>query len=120
MSDPLLVRRFERLGNLLGNRKCFVDRNRATGNPLREILALDQFHHKGGGTPALFEAVDRRDVRMIQRREDFGFALKTCEPIMVSRKRGRKNLDGDLTLQLCTVARYTCPIPPSPICAVIS
>ena len=35
-----------------------------------------------------------------QRGEDFSFALKTSEPIVVSPERGRKDLDRDLTLQL--------------------
>src|SRR5262245_58304491 len=37
---------------------------------------------------------------MIQRGQDFGFALKTSEPIVVSRERRRQDLDGDLALQL--------------------
>ena len=46
MDDPLLVRGFERLGNLLGNGQRFVERNRATGDALREVVAFDQFHHQ--------------------------------------------------------------------------
>ncbi len=42
----------------------------------------------------------RGDVRMIQRGEDFGFALKTREPIGISGERWRQDLDRDLTLQL--------------------
>ena len=37
---------------------------------------------------------------MLQRGEDFSFALKTGEPIVVSGQGVRQNLDGDLTLQL--------------------
>ena len=37
---------------------------------------------------------------MIQGREHFCFALKPCEPIVVSRERGRQNLDRDLAFQL--------------------
>src|SRR5262245_7403867 len=37
---------------------------------------------------------------MVQRGEDFSFALKTSEPVVVSPERGRKDLDRDLTLQL--------------------
>ena len=42
----------------------------------------------------------RGDVRMVQRGEDFRFALKPREPIVIRRERRRQNLDGDLTLQL--------------------
>ena len=37
---------------------------------------------------------------MIQRREDFGFALKAREPIAIGRERRRQDLDRDLALQL--------------------
>ena len=49
---------------------------------------------------ALFEPVDAGNVRMVQRGEHFRFALKTREPIVVSRERRRQDLDGDLALQL--------------------
>ena len=44
MDDPLLVRRFEGLGNLLRDGQGFVDGDRAAGDPLRQVLALDEFH----------------------------------------------------------------------------
>ena len=50
--------------------------------------------------PAFFEAVDRGDVRMIQRGEDFRFALETREPIGIGRERRRQDLDRDLALEL--------------------
>ena len=37
--------------------------------------------------PLFFEPVDGGDVRMIQRREDFGFALKARQSIGISGKR---------------------------------
>ena len=49
---------------------------------------------------AFFEAVDRGDVRMVERREDFGFALEAREPVGVGRERRRQDLDRDLALQL--------------------
>ena len=51
MDDALFVRRFQRLGNLLRNRERLVERNRATRDALREILALDQLHHERGEPP---------------------------------------------------------------------
>ena len=75
MDDPLLVRGFERLGDLLRDGQCFVDRDRASRDALREILALDEFHHERRDAAALFEPVDAGDVRMVQRGEGLGFAL---------------------------------------------
>jgi hypothetical protein len=37
---------------------------------------------------------------MVQRREHFGFALKSHEPVVVRRERGRQNFDGHLALEL--------------------
>jgi hypothetical protein len=60
-------------------------------DPLREILAFDQFHHErayvvSGFSRTFLQTVDRRDVRMIHRGEDFGFTLKTRQPVVVRRK----------------------------------
>ena len=79
--------------------KRLVERHRAARDALRQIVALDEFHHERGHAPAFFEAVDGGDVRMIQRREHFRFALKAREPIGIGRERGRQDLDRDLTFQ---------------------
>ena len=81
MDDPLLVRRFERVGDLSRDRQRFVERNRAASNPHRQIVAFDELHDEGVHAAAIFESVDRRDVRMIERGEDLRFALKAREAI---------------------------------------
>src|SRR5262249_46029025 len=43
---------------------------------------------------------DGRDVGMVQRREDFGLALKTEEPLGVRGQSLRQHLEGDLPLQI--------------------
>jgi hypothetical protein len=40
------------------------------------------------------------NVRVLQRGEDFGLALKTREPTGINRERRRQDLDRDLALQL--------------------
>ena len=47
MDDALLVRRFEGVGDLPGDRQRLVEWDRPARDPLRQILALDQFHHEG-------------------------------------------------------------------------
>ena len=86
VNDPLLVRGFERLGDLLRDRQRFVDRDRATRDALGQVLALDQFHHERGDAAAFFEAVDGGDVRMVERGEHLGFALKSRQPVVVCRE----------------------------------
>jgi hypothetical protein len=44
--------------------------------------------------------VDMRDVRMVQRREDFGFTLEAGEPLRIRGQRSWQHLDGDLALQV--------------------
>ena len=59
------------------------------GDPLRERRPLDQLQHQRADAVRLFEAVDRRDVRMIQRREHLRLALEAGEAIGIVRERAR-------------------------------
>ena len=44
MDDALLVRGFERLGDLARERQRLLDRQRAAPQPLGQRLSLDQLH----------------------------------------------------------------------------
>ena len=66
MDDPLLVRRLERLGDLLRDRQRLVDGNRPPRDPIGERRAFDQLHHQRVHAAGILEAVDLRDVRMIE------------------------------------------------------
>ena len=44
VDDPLLVRGFERLGDLPRDGQGLIERDRAAGDALRQVLALDQLH----------------------------------------------------------------------------
>ena len=84
MDDPLLVRGFEGLGNLLRDGERLIHRDSALGNAVGQRRSLDQFHHERDGARALFEAVNLRDVRMVQGGEDFSLALKPRESVRVA------------------------------------
>ena len=56
----------------------------------------------------------RGDVRMIQRREDFGFALEARDAVGVSAKTSRRTLMATSRPSRVSRARYTSPIPPAP------
>jgi len=62
-----------------------VERNRSVGDAVGQRRPLHQFHHNRPYIVMFFQPVDVSDVRMIQRREDFRFALKPCEPIGIRR-----------------------------------
>ena len=66
--------------------KRFIDRDDALRDPLREIVTLDEFHHERTYTARLFEAVDVRDVRMVQRGERLRFAREPRESIGIARE----------------------------------
>ena len=66
------------------------------GDPLRERLALDQFQHEAAHAVRFLDAVDRPDVRMIQRGEHPRFALEARTPLRVGRERRRQDFDRDL------------------------
>ena len=54
-----------------------------------EILALDQFHHERVHAARLFEAVDLRDVRMVQRGERLRLALEPRQPLGIAARTRR-------------------------------
>ena len=65
-----------------------------------EIVALDQFHHERAHAAGFFEAVDVRDVRMVQRRERLRFAREPRQPFGISGERVRQDLERDVAIQL--------------------
>ena len=99
MDDALLVRRLERFRNLLRNRQRLLDRHGAARQPLRQILALDEFHHEGLDALGVLQPVNGCDVRMIQRGKDFRFALQPRHSFRVSRERLGQDLDGDVAIE---------------------
>ena len=68
--------------------------------PLRERLALDELEHQEADAVRLLDAVDRADVRMIQRGEHPRLALEARQPIRVARERARQDLDRDVATEL--------------------
>ena len=76
MDDAALVRRFEGERNLSGNRQRVGERQRPLSDPIGERRAFDQLQHERVCRRAakfrrrcVLDAVDRGDVRMIQRSE---------------------------------------------------
>jgi hypothetical protein len=82
MDDPLLVRLFERLGNLQRNGKAFIEGERHMLQALCQSRTFDQLHDQRARLAARFEPVDLGDARVIQLREELCFALETREPLL--------------------------------------
>ncbi len=51
------------------------------------VDSVDQFHDEGLHAVGIFEAVDLRDVRMIERRQNLCFALEAGEAIGIGGER---------------------------------
>ena len=69
-------------------------------NPIRQRWPFDQFENKRTSVVGFFEAVDRRDVGMVQRSQNLCFTLKPCQPLRVGRERFGENLERHLALEL--------------------
>ena len=67
---------------------------------LGEVLAFDELHHDGVDTVCILEAVDRRDVRVVERRQQLGFALESGQVIGIGRQRGRQGLQRHVAIEL--------------------
>jgi hypothetical protein len=94
-----IVRRFERVGDLPRDGQNVGERHRPARNLRGEILALDQLHDEARRGPAVFDAVDLRDVRMIERRERLRLALEPRQPFRIVGKDIRQDLDGDVAIE---------------------
>ena len=77
MNDAFLVSCFERFTNVLRNVESLFDGNAAALEALRERLAFDKLENKKTSLVGFLKIVDRCDVWMIERREDFRLPLKT-------------------------------------------
>ena len=84
MDDPFVVRVFESFGNLLGDLDGLGNRHRPAREPLLQVFALDQFERDERRAAGFLEAVDRGDVRMVERGEQVGLAAEPAEALRVA------------------------------------
>jgi len=95
------VRGFESLRDLLGERQRIGDRDRSGGQTIRKRLAFDVLKDQILLAVCLFEPVNTADIWVVERGEDFGFALEARKAIGVRREVGGQGLDGDLPVESC-------------------
>ncbi len=100
MEDAFGVRRVERIGDLRGDVEHVPQLERAPGEAPIERLAVEQLHGEIELSPVLIEAVDRADVRMVQRRGGARLAAETFDRFIARRIAGRQHLQCDLAPQL--------------------
>ena len=63
-------------------------------------LAFDEFEYERVSVTAVFETVDRGNVRMIERGQHLRLAPEACEAIAIERERVGDDLQRDVAIQL--------------------
>ena len=100
MHDPTLVSRGQPLGDLQEELDRLLRRDRAAVDPIGERLPLDQLHDQKG-SPRLvvrgLEAIKRRDVRVVERRQDPRLPFEAGEALGIVRDLLQQQLDRDLS-----------------------
>ena len=99
--DALLVRGLERLTDLPGDVRGFIERQCATRlQHVGERVAFDELEHEEARLAALLQVVDRGNVLMVERGQRLGFALKPAHSIRIPRELLWQDLDGHVTFEL--------------------
>ena len=106
MDDARFVTRFERVRHLLRDGDGFFDRNGALRDSLRQRGAFDELERERFDTVGFLKAIDACDVRMVQRREELGFALEPSKSLFVLCELVRQDFDRDFAIEL----RVTCAV----------
>src|SRR5262249_31450385 len=99
MNDPLLVSRFNGILNLRRNAQRFIDWNRAAGQSFGESFPVDELKDEKLRLFKLAKIENRRDMRMIQRRQHLRLTLESCDTVRIASERFRKYLDRYVTFQ---------------------
>jgi hypothetical protein len=96
VDDTGFVPRFEGFRHLLRDRERFAEGDGTEGDPLRERWAFHELEHQS----VLLEPVDRRDVRMVERRDEPRLTLEPRDPIRIGGELVGKDLDSHLAAEL--------------------
>jgi hypothetical protein len=83
MNDAAIVGGVERQCNLPGNGNRFTPRDRAKRDPLSERRTVHEVQDQRPGVSRFLDPIDRGDVRVIQRREEVGFACEASQTLVV-------------------------------------
>ena len=96
MDDARVVRRFEPAGDLPADVERFANPKSTASQALSERLPRNELHDEKGMILVLLEAVQRGNVRMIERGEDAGLSFETSQSFGIARNLVGQHLDRDL------------------------
>jgi hypothetical protein len=97
MHDTLLMRGFQRFGDLGAAAQRFSDLQRSGSQPAREGFAGNQLQHQVADTAGFLQTMNGADVGMIQRRQHAGFVFESGQPLWIFTKGFRQDLNRHLT-----------------------
>ncbi len=120
VNNPVLVRRFQRLGDLLRDEQRLIDRDRTLCDAVGERGPFDELQDERPGRVGVFEAVDGADVGVIQGGQRLRLALESREPFGIVCERLRQDLDCNVPLEPCVPRAVDFAIPPVPMRAMTS
>ena len=99
MHDTRRVRLGETLGDLSGEGEYLLGGEWSFVHELAERLPLHELHHDVMGALVFTDVVDRRDVRMVERRSGTGLPFESTSSLGVRGKVGGEHFDGDRPLE---------------------
>ncbi len=96
MHNPALVRVFQCFANLLCNRQSVCQRDRRFCDAIDERRSFHQLHNKRMHAGGIFKTINRCNVRVIQRGQDFGFAFEPARAFCIASQRFRQDFERNL------------------------
>jgi hypothetical protein len=119
VNDPLLMCGFDGLRNLQAEMQHVRQRQPAASprleQPFCERRPVHQLHGERMNAVGVFEPVDRRDARMIQRRQQPGLARESLDVLGIACEGWRQDLEGDVPPERGVVRPVHLSHPPAPI-----
>ena len=100
VNDRFVVRGLEAIGNLHEQRNGFVDRDGASRDALGQSLALNELHDQELAAFVLLQAVQGRDIRVIELSQDPGLSLEPSQAFLVLGELLRQDLDRHIPAEL--------------------
>jgi hypothetical protein len=97
---PLLMRGLERGGDLARDGERFVEGDEPLLDSISQGQTLNQLHYQRANAGGLFDAVDLRDVWMIERSQRFRFAFEARQALRVAGEHVRQDLQRNGPIKL--------------------
>ncbi len=91
---------FEAFGDLDEQSLSFLKGTRPARDPLRERFSFDELHDEKLPGAGLFVTVERRDVCVVERGQEFRFTLEAVETFSGLGEIVGQDFDGDVTAEL--------------------